>query len=468
MAPKARGKATAKAAQLKASEATPEEPQAETRYNLRKRERPDPGHEAQAGEGSTAKKKKPAPPKKARGQKAPRPTAATSKKPATTPEASTKAKSGKTEGKSTHTPTPTKSQSKGNDCSPQSGREIEGVLADATNKAGSTSQIQPKQKIPGIATSFRAFDASLAARGTKSSLAVVLKVAASNINAGRHDSVVFHADGTPQSPSVRKHSCTSCYDTKAQEDFPYLRPGLSHNHPIETCRECLQAWIATRVSEKIVQIGCPECDEHLSRGVVEAVAEKRVFDQLCEQESLNFIRTMEGFISCPNADCSGGHQHPHPEEEPIFTCEVCNAKYCTLCKVPYHDGLTCAEYKQRGGLTEEQKGQEDATAKFKEKRTKKCPDCRSPIQKDRGCDHMTCSYCRKQFCWDCLADWNSIIRNDNSRHNPTCRWYRGNLPSAPQVLSDTESEDDDDDDDDDEDEDEVMFGNGGGDESLYD
>ncbi|KAF2815428.1 uncharacterized protein BDZ99DRAFT_459295 [Mytilinidion resinicola] len=175
--------------------------------------------------------------------------------------------------------------------------------------------------------------------------------------------------------------------------------------------------------------------------MVEAVAEKDVFDRLSEQESFNFIREMEGLISCPNSDCSGGHLHPHPEEEPIFTCEGCHAKYCILCEVPYHDGLSCAEYKRQAGLTEEQKKQEAAMAEFlREKLTKRCPKCEILIQKDKGCDHMTCTVCNSQFCWDCLADWNIIIRNDNRRHNPTYRWHPDNLRSVQQ--SGVEDDDD--------------------------
>ena len=36
---------------------------------------------------------------------------------------------------------------------------------------------------------------------------------------------------------------------------------------------------------------------------------------------------------------------------------------------------------------------------------KRCPACRYPIEKNGGCPHMTCSLCRKEFCWFCRADW---------------------------------------------------------------
>lgn len=37
--------------------------------------------------------------------------------------------------------------------------------------------------------------------------------------------------------------------------------------------------------------------------------------------------------------------------------------------------------------------------------TRQCPKCRSPIEKNGGCMHMTCRKCRHEFCWLCFADW---------------------------------------------------------------
>jgi hypothetical protein len=88
-----------------------------------------------------------------------------------------------------------------------------------------------------------------------------------------------------------------------------------------------------------------------------------------------------------------GHIHDADSDGNIFTCRACHFSLCTTHNMPMHDGITCEQYDEEkrikdGGI----KAEEEASIKKIRKISKKCPgvDCGINMQKNEGCDHMTC------------------------------------------------------------------------------
>ncbi|KAL6450874.1 dbl4 E3 ubiquitin-protein ligase dbl4 [Candida maltosa Xu316] len=58
------------------------------------------------------------------------------------------------------------------------------------------------------------------------------------------------------------------------------------------------------------------------------------------------------------------------------------------------------------------------TANWIDANTHSCPKCHSSIEKNGGCNHMTCRKCKHEFCWVCLNDWTE------HRNNYSCNRFR--------------------------------------------
>ena len=95
----------------------------------------------------------------------------------------------------------------------------------------------------------------------------------------------------------------------------------------------------------------------------------------------------------------------------------CGARYCFRCGLFEHLPCDCESAKE----WLERESTESANTLWIMTNSKPCPGCKKPIQKDKGCNHMTCTSCRNEFCWVCMGDWRSL-------HGPdTGGFYKCNL-----------------------------------------
>lgn len=105
------------------------------------------------------------------------------------------------------------------------------------------------------------------------------------------------------------------------------------------------------------------------------------------------LEKMEGYAKCLGPNCDSGQIHGSGHDQPIMTCPECHFKTCYTHMVPWHTDKTCAEYdeEQRECARREQ---EEASKRLVAETSKACPNpsCGCSIEKDGGCDHMTCQY----------------------------------------------------------------------------
>jgi len=127
------------------------------------------------------------------------------------------------------------------------------------------------------------------------------------------------------------------------------------------------------------------------------------FLRLVKQQVFQIIRNSHAnpacrytFVSCCRAVpvCHGstlGIKHSTGMSKRI-TCGECRMDLCLAgCGRVYHGESSCEQ------------SLDEASQALINGSTKPCPNpgCRAPIDKNEGCNHMTCSQCRTEFCWIC-------------------------------------------------------------------
>jgi hypothetical protein len=235
---------------------------------------------------------------------------------------------------------------------------------------------------------------------------------------------------TPELPKAR--DCTSCTESIPIADLPSL-PNCTHT--AEVCRDCLALWIAAELSTNGWRgIKCPgtNCQVVLQHHDVQAYASTETFTKFDEFSVREALGDDPDFKWCPAPNCTSGQVHSGGNENNIFQCIECGYRLCTIHQVAWHAGETCDEYDYRSSgqmrkaeLERENKACEQVIKQM----AKRCPrpQCEIPINKNEGCDHMTCTKCRFQFCWLCMVDYQRVREEGNGAHERSCPHYRSHL-----------------------------------------
>uniref|UniRef100_A0A3P8WUG6 RBR-type E3 ubiquitin transferase n=1 Tax=Cynoglossus semilaevis TaxID=244447 RepID=A0A3P8WUG6_CYNSE len=233
------------------------------------------------------------------------------------------------------------------------------------------------------------------------------------------------------------------------------------------CQACLSEFCRLRITEGNVHaVTCLQTDCRTiptPAQVRDLVGDElfRRYDRLLLQSSLDL---MSDVTYCPRKTC--GSPVIVEKSSNAALCSVCNFAFCVTCKKTYHGTNDCQtktnvknqiqEDPQQGtvDLPQSQEGMkslmEDYLGGSKERQRlllsrygyqsfkvilpdylsedwitvecKHCPHCFCKIQKNGGCNIMTCSRCRQRFCWLCLKRLSFPVDNGHFEIG-TCTQY---------------------------------------------
>uniref|UniRef100_A0A1I7T1I9 RBR-type E3 ubiquitin transferase n=1 Tax=Caenorhabditis tropicalis TaxID=1561998 RepID=A0A1I7T1I9_9PELO len=165
------------------------------------------------------------------------------------------------------------------------------------------------------------------------------------------------------------------------------------------CSQCWKQYLDMNIDKP--RIGCidPECLYVVcSDSLEELGGDVEVQAQVIRND---YVERSPNIVWCPSKNCQLA-----VKSDSFDTVECqCGLLFCFQCRLDSHVPATCTqvrnwETRENFGFTADEK-----SFAWILKRTKDCPKCMSPIEKQGGCSHMCCRKCYYSFCWHCGGWW---------------------------------------------------------------
>ena len=188
-----------------------------------------------------------------------------------------------------------------------------------------------------------------------------------------------------------------CLDEINKEDLENYKIECEHKF----CKEC---WI-NYIEEKIKSNGEILCME---KTCLKKINDERIRYFIKENDILlkkyeNYdlkrkVYNNSNMKFCPFPDCNGIGiiKNLTDPNNKFIKCSK-GHEFCFVCLKKWHKGKKCKEEVLDKNLK-----------KLKDKiNSKRCPNCGIFLIKYEGCNHMTCSNCKYEFCWICMSKYNN-------------------------------------------------------------
>ena len=196
----------------------------------------------------------------------------------------------------------------------------------------------------------------------------------------------------PEEKIQMNENCLICEEKLTKEEL--------NNNFIECfhgfCDDCLFNYFKEKINNNDVEkIKCPEkkCDhflknEFIENKLIEDITLLEKYQKLYRRKQLAANPNIQ---LCPYPDCES---YAEKGENKFVTCKENNHKFCFNCLKDWHENKNCE--------IELNKSFEKWKDPYKVKR---CPKCKYFIEKIEGCNHITCSNCKYEWCWLCQQEY---------------------------------------------------------------
>ncbi|KAI8346393.1 hypothetical protein EDC96DRAFT_521574 [Choanephora cucurbitarum] len=175
------------------------------------------------------------------------------------------------------------------------------------------------------------------------------------------------------------------------------------------CIACFTCYTNGKIKENYIPfIKCPQygCQRFIEDTVLRPMLMPDIKMRYQTLLIQNFVSHSTFLKWCTAPDCKFAIECHISENDlksivPTVHCQ-CGHSMCFGCDVPDHQPATCSLVKKWLKKSRE----DNESVNWIANNTKDCINCHTAIEKNGGCNHMTCWKCNYHFCWICLGDWN--------------------------------------------------------------
>lgn len=233
--------------------------------------------------------------------------------------------------------------------------------------------------------------------------------------AGREGSsqTITSSSRIPQAKRSEAFECPICCaevpESAPGEPANTLSLGCNHKFCIDCWKEYLERKIMDEAESGRVQCMELGCGRIVGERVVLRLVNQTTADRYRQLLDRTYVDDNPTLKWCPHPNCEYAVQcteaPPRMLDQIIPTVRCrCHRAFCFGCGLEAdHRPLICKYVK----LWEKKCADDSETSNWLMANTKECTKCASTIEKNGGCNHMTCKKCKYEFCWVCLADWST-------------------------------------------------------------
>lgn len=218
-------------------------------------------------------------------------------------------------------------------------------------------------------------------------------------------------------------SCAICLQD-TDMDHMFLINGCLHYY----CFSCMNKHVEVKLLQGMLP-KCPHdgCKSELKIDNCKKFLTPKIYDLMSERVKETTIPITEK-IYCPNTKCGtlmSKAEFQISAQAGARTCMKCRHIFCINCKVPWHQNMTCSDYRRLNPYkcVDDPKLKSLAT----QSRWRQCVKCNHMVSLAEGCYHIYCR-CGHEFCYTCGAEWK------NKKATCSCPlWAERNIIRQPRI-----------------------------------